>query len=310
MPRVCYVSKSFHPRRASVIADANTIIDEYAKQGYILTLRQLYYQFVARGLIENTKREYDNLGSTINDARLAGLIDWEAIEDRTRKLQTRSKWDDPADAIESIAKQYHIDLWEGQDVYVQVWVEKEALAGVIQRASEPYDVSWYCTRGYNSQSEAWRAAMNFKWHYHHGRRGKVIHLGDHDPSGIDMTRDIQERFYQFGVYGVDVIRVALNMDQVEEYNPPPFFAKVSDTRYDGYVEKYGEESWELDALEPSVLGELISNTVDGFINMNLWNERQEQEEKEREQLTRVASNWDDVLQHVNEYEWDDHGEEE
>ena len=137
MPTVCYVPKRFGKPSRDKIDQANAIITAYTAQGFKLTLRQLYYQFVARDLIKNTMKEYKNLGKIINDARLAGLVDWHAIEDRTRNLKGLNTWSHPGDIIDSAAYGYREDLWADQDYHVEVWIEKEALAGVFERANLP-----------------------------------------------------------------------------------------------------------------------------------------------------------------------------
>src|SRR5580704_4773196 len=106
MPCEEFVSRNFSAGSLALIEHANTIIDEYQAEGFTLTLRQLYYQFVSRDLIKNQQSEYKRLGSIINDARLAGLIDWAAIEDRTRTVRTTAFWDDPAEIIEIVSRQY------------------------------------------------------------------------------------------------------------------------------------------------------------------------------------------------------------
>lgn len=180
-----------------LVDHASDIIAEYNRQGYTLTLRQLYYQFVARDLIPNNDRSYKRLGEVINRARMGGRLDWLAIEDRTRNLAAPAYWTSPQDIIDSAAKGFSIDLWEGQPVHVEVWVEKEALAGVVARAADEWQVGYFSCRGYVSQSEQWRAARRFHRKLQAGKRVLVLHLGDHDPSGIDMTRDITTRLTQF-----------------------------------------------------------------------------------------------------------------
>jgi len=106
MPKIMYEPKNFRRRTLAMIQVANDIIEEYAAMGFSLTLRQLYYQFVARGLIPNSERSYKNLGVIINDGRLAGLIDWDAIEDRTRNLQGNPHWNDPASIVRSAASSF------------------------------------------------------------------------------------------------------------------------------------------------------------------------------------------------------------
>ena len=130
--KIAYKQKSFNRASLIKIHQAIEILDEYMAQGFKLTLRQLYYQFVARDLIKNTQREYVKLGRVISDARLCGLIDWDAIEDRTRFLRSIPTWDNPADILYNAADQYKEDVWLDQDVYMEVWIEKDALVGVLE----------------------------------------------------------------------------------------------------------------------------------------------------------------------------------
>lgn len=152
-----YEKKRFSASSLAIIEKANSIIQSYASAGFELTLRQLYYQFVARGYIENTEKSYKRIGNIISDARMAGLVSWRAIQDRTRNLQGLSHWDDPASIIDACTT-ITIDLWEGQDHRIEVWVEKDALIGVVEMACNPLDVSYFSCRGYTSQSEMWAAA--------------------------------------------------------------------------------------------------------------------------------------------------------
>lgn len=304
MPKICYKDKPFSADHVRVVEQANAICDEYQRDGFTLTLRQLYYQFVARGLIENTMQSYKRLGSIINDARLAGLIDWDAIEDRTRNLESLNTWESPKDIIDACARQFRYDWWKDQPNRFEIWVEKEALAGVIERTANRYRVPYFACRGYTSQSEAWRAGQRFLDYAQAGQAIKILHLGDHDPSGIDMTRDNSDRLDLFttdpeGSFdlpdGVDinVKRLALNYSQVEEHKPPPNPAKLTDSRADGYVKRFGNESWELDALDPHVIDRLISEEIDRYIDRPAWEKSQAREKAARAKIGDVADNWKD-----------------
>jgi hypothetical protein len=292
MTRICYVPRDFTPASMTLIRAAIVIIAEYRQKGYQLTLRQLYYQFVARDLIPNTQRSYKNLGSVINDARLAGLIDWESIEDRVRSSHARSAWESPADMMDTAIHGYNIDMWENQPQRVEVWVEKDALVGVIQRPCHDLHVRYLACRGYVSQSEQWRAGIRLKGYLDAGIPVTVLHLGDHDPSGIDMTRDNRDRLSMFAEQGVTVKRIALNMDQIDEYGPPPNPAKLTDSRSrgeHGYINVYGDESWELDALDPSVIDDLIRTEIDLLRDEGLWDERLSVLETERGELKKAKA---------------------
>ncbi len=271
MPLITYREQRFNAQSQKIIDHANIIIAEYAAQGFALTLRQLYYQFVARGLIPNTQLSYKRIGGIVNDARLAGLIDWHAIEDRTRNLREEPNWPDPAAIMRDTVKSYKIDKWIGQDYRPEVWIEKDALLGVIEGVCNELQLPYFSCRGNTSQSEMWIAGQRHNGVLEAGQIPLIIHLGDHDPSGIDMSRDIQDRMdlFTWGK-GHEIKRIALNMDQVLFWQPPPNPAKKTDSRYQKYMEKYGEESWELDALEPATLVDLIRETVLDHRDEGLW----------------------------------------
>ena len=293
MPKIQYKEISFRQKSLDLIELINSVIDEYSAQGYELTLRQAYYQLVARGYIENNERSYKNIGSLINDGRLAGLIDWNSITDRTRNLRNRAHWDQPQDVIYSAKYSYLLDKWEGQPNYVEVWVEKDALIDIVGQACRPLDTPHFSCRGYTSQSEMWSAAQRFIRQKNREAR-YIIHLGDHDPSGIDMTRDIQERLEMFGA-DVYVKRVALTMNQVTTYNPPPNPAKITDSRCGKYIDQYGEESWELDALEPQMLTKLITNEVTALRDDAIYQAVCRREATEKRELQTVADEYQKVI---------------
>lgn len=336
----CYVPRDFSPGSLKLIRQAEGIATDYAAQGYDLTLRQLYYQFVSRGLIPNKDAEYKRLGSVINDGRLAGLVDWRHITDRTRNLQSLSHWDDPAEIIRGAAQGYRNDLWANQEKRVEVWVEKEALAGVVARAANAMDTAYFACRGYVSASEMYSAAQRLRGYQDDGQVPVILHLGDHDPSGIDMTRDIKDRLfmlmcdpsdyrelsvaiadscgkgvapmdldvdelqeiwddYCFGkMPNLELNRVALNMDQVRRYAPPPNPAKLTDSRCEGYIRSYGNESWELDALDPATLDALIRTHIEDHLDRDLYEQSHAEQEEGRTLLVKVSDNWKEVSKGV------------
>ena len=290
MPKIQYKEIRFQQKSLDLIELVNQVVDEYSAQGYELTLRQVYYQLVARGYIPNNERSYKNVGSLINDGRLAGLIDWHSVTDRTRNLRKAGHWENPADVIASARYSYNLDKWKGQPNYVEVWVEKDALVDIVGQACDPLDTPYFSCRGYTSQSEMWSAAQRFIRQEQREKR-IIIHLGDHDPSGIDMTRDIQERLEMFGA-DVYVKRVALTMNQIQTYNPPPNPAKVTDSRASKYINQYGNESWELDALEPKVITNLINQEVTMYRDDVIYRAVCDKESREKEELEMLEHNYD------------------
>jgi hypothetical protein len=300
MPRIAYINKRFNRSSLEIIAQANTICADYRAQGFDLTLRQLYYQFVARGLIPNKDTEYKRLGSVINDARLAGRLDWTYITDRTRNVRSVGHFTSPPDVMRAAHNSYRLDKWEDQDERLEVWIEKDALVGVIQAVCERNDVAYFSCRGYTSQSEVWGAAQRMLRYIDKGQHLTVIHLGDHDPSGLDMTRDVIERLrlfigYDADVSDVEIRRVALNMDQVEQYNPPPNPAKTTDARFLNYEIEYGTESWELDALSPAVIADVIEIEILRHRDEDAWDAAVAQEERERDLIEKVAQKWSEIV---------------
>lgn len=285
--REAFIDRKFSQKSLDLIFLANNICAEYAAQGFDLTLRQLYYQFVARGLLNNKDTEYKRLGSVINDARLTGDLDWDYIVDRTRFLRAIRTWETPGEAVTEAAERYAIDVWDTQPYRPEVWIEKDALIGVISGVCNKWRVPFFSCRGYVSLSEMYEAAQRHgRWPY----RQKVVifHLGDHDPSGIDMTRDIQDRLDLLGA-GADVRRIGLTMDQVRALNPPPNPAKLTDARAQDYIARYGPESWELDALDPATMSQLIEQSVLGILDQDAFDERAEVEQQQRRRMREMAS---------------------
>jgi hypothetical protein len=318
MPTICYQDKNFRLDTIAMINKCNKIITEYQAQGYDLTLRQVYYQLVAHDLFpddrkwrlteknkwvrdpngtKNAEPNYDWLGAMINDARLAGLVDWDVIVDRTRELRELPEWEAPGDIVSACAKQFQIDLWRGQEKRVEVWIEKDALIGVIERACNSLDVPYFSCRGYTSQSEMWGAAQRIIRRYEDEDEQEtvILHLGDHDPSGIDMSRDIGDRLSLFcthhDVPEPEVKRIALNMYQVRRYNPPENPTKLSDSRAKDYIRRYGYDCWELDALTPQVINALVTRHVKQHLDLDLYNERFEEMKKHRQSLKLAADKW-------------------
>ncbi|ASA22341.1 hypothetical protein [Paenibacillus donghaensis] len=287
--KICYREIKFRAESLRLIQEVNAIIIEYQQMGYSLTLRQVYYQLVSRDIIPNNERSYKNLGSLISDGRMSGLIDWDAIEDRTRNLRKNSHWNSPGSIIHSAAHSFAYDKWGDQDNYVEVWVEKDALVGIVGQVCEEMDIPYFSCRGYVSQSEMWAAAQRLE-DFAGQKNIHIIHLGDHDPSGRDMSRDICDRLELFGVM-VEFERIALNYNQIEEYSPPPNPTKLTDSRATGYIKDFGHECWELDALRPDVIDGLIRDAVTDLCDLDLLQAARDREESAKDTLRAVARDW-------------------
>lgn len=290
MPRTCYRQKSFRPKSEAMITQANLIVQEYQAAGLRLTLRQLYYQYVSRALLPNTERSYKNLASLISDARLAGRIDWSAIEDRGREPIIPPEWDDIPSLVESALRAFRLPRWEGQERYVELWVEKQALAGVLAPLAREFHATLMINKGYSSQSAMYESAQRFLERGEDaGRKPVLLYLGDHDPSGEDMVRDIEDRLVLFGVDDIVVEKVALTMKQIRQFNPPPNPAKVTDPRAANYIATHGESSWEVDALDPKTLAKLIRAAFRKHVDEERMEEVVEREASHKEQLRELVA---------------------
>ena len=207
------------------------------------------------------------------------------------ELLEESIAENPGDIIESAIYSFHVDKWKEQEFQIEVWIEKEALAGVISKICRELDIPYFSCKGYTSQSEMWKAAQRLIEHQYKGKTPIILHLGDHDPSGVDMTRDIKDRLELFTYGTIEVKRIALNFDQIEAYKPPPNPAKITDTRAKAYIYEFGNDSWELDALEPSVLVKLIKDHTEHLRDDALWLEAVRKENTYKIELREMADNW-------------------
>ncbi len=257
-----------------LIEQCNEIIAEYDAQNLRLTLRQLYYQLVTKNIIPNLEKSYKALSGLVSDGRLCGVIDWNAIEDRVRVPVTQTEFKDLNELVAAACYSFRLPRWADQDNYVELWVEKDALAGVLRPLARKYHVTMMVNRGYSSQSAMYESANRFKEKQERDNGEKkwatLLYLGDLDPSGEDMVRDIGTRFEMFGVNNFEIKKIALTPAQVKQYNPPPNPAKMTDPRAVDYVAKHGKSSWEVDALPPNILTAIISNEIEALLDFEKY----------------------------------------
>ena len=261
------------------LADAYQIASEYSGN---LTVRQLYYQLVARGHIANSQESYKRLVSLLGEARLAGDFPFEWLLDRTREARPgrfKGNQIDVDGALDSAADDLRRapeswlwrDRWYGQPTHVLVWVEKEALAGVFEGPCDALGVAWFVLRGYSSLSALSEWVDHASAAYQEGEgieEAVILYFGDHDPDGWEIPRSAERNIEAIAaVRGIDLPpvtfkRIALLGEQIRRFNPPPFPAKETSSRFASYVREHGlRDAWELDALRPDVLDGLIREAV-------------------------------------------------
>ncbi len=270
------------------IAAVNNVISQYSIP---LTLRQIYYRLVAKGLIPNRRSAYNGLSAQLVKAREAGEVDENRINDRTRSIEDRA-FDSPEDflnaAIWTTKNRFFRRFWKTQETYCEAWVEKDALSQVIAGAVKDLNTIVAPSRGYSSYTYVKDAVYRFQKNRGHAERVVILHLTDHDPSGLDMTRDLQDRFNAYSrgfLFSVELKRVALTIDQVRQYDLIPNPTKITDSRAGVYMAQYGDECWELDAIEPDELVRLVHEAVEGQVtDWDDWDKLKDQEVQEREEI--------------------------
>lgn len=265
-------------------------------QDYLpLTLRQIHYQLVAANApgYANTQNKYKQLSAWLYAARVDGLIPWEAMTDRARPFSDLSGFSDSSaylrTYLDHIRDHYTRDLMQNQAERLEIWTEKDALAAVLTRFAEPYRVSVQPCRGFGSGSQFDDVVR---------RNGKkplrILYFGDYDPSGMWMSeRDIALRLEDKHGLCVELDRIGLNRGQVRNLTTDPQRPKPTDTRSRWYIQNYGTDCWELDALPPAELGELVREAIESRINMALFEQEQEREIQDKSRVAELVAEWED-----------------
>jgi hypothetical protein len=274
-----------------IVEAVNTILGKY---NYPLTLRQVYYRLVAGQVIVNTKNAYKRLSEILVNAREKNDVDDTRMEDRARQVIEANKgYSSPAEFIKlmtayfrSLGSTYRADLWSDQDNYVELWVEKDALSRAFEEFARPNRITLCPSRGYSSYTYIKREAVDDRFASVDPRKQIVIlHFSDHDPSGLNMTDDLQARFKRYARgRSIEVRRVALTIKQVKDYKLIPNPTKVADPRSRSYVAKFGNRCWELDALDPDLLRATIRGAIIGCIDMDKWENIKAREKRDRRKL--------------------------
>lgn len=280
-------------RKEVVVENIRKIVTSFRQQGYILTLRQLHYQLVTKNQIINHDTAYKKLGRILDDCRYGGVIDWDSIEDRGRVPYLPYWVHGVEDALKDTIEQYRLNLQEDQNNHVELWTEKDALSGILKRSTQKYHVRLVVNKGYTSSSAIYRAYKRFIDHLYDGRKVTILYFGDHDPSGLDMVRDIRQRLEFMFMNGshrmyVDesqfqVIPIGLNMKQIREHRLPPNPTKMTDSRSKAYIKEFGKTCWEVDALNPETLTQIVTKNIEEQIDMEKFNamiERQKSDVKD------------------------------
>lgn len=344
-------SKIWKADKAEICDLILNVVFDYEKQGFKLTLRQLYYQLVSLDAIPNHIVVYKKLGKIVDDLKYSGMLDWDSMEDRGRKPWLPYYNVDVVDALNDAKKQFRLNRQFDQNTIVEVWTEKDAISGILKRVTSKYHVNLVVNKGYSSSTAMYQSYRRFLKYILDGKKVVVLYFGDHDPSGLDMVRDIKERIMffltrgdelkiydgkmkewwdngRYTVYDVDrynekyegvanlakqedknlevkfdigsremyileeglfmVEQIGLTMDQIKEFNPPPNFAKMTDPRASDYVKVFGEISWEVDAIKPQNMMNIVEVAIRNVIDIDQYDKVMDKEKKDREYLGKIV----------------------
>lgn len=341
--------------KATLVKSILTIVNDYQSRGYRMSLRQLYYQLVQSNAIPNHDKSYSKLSGLLDDCRYGGLVDWDAIEDRGRIPKLPYAVRDMEHAVQDTIDQYRLDRQIGQPRHIELWTEKDAISNILYRVTHNYHVRLVINKGYTSSSAAYQAYVRFVERLQLGQPITILYFGDHDPSGLDMVRDIASRMMTFFTKGerlkehdcafdkkmrewwkdeghtmydiVDrdelserhmkslvgddpssaaieafgaaqirwyieehklfqVVPIGLTMHQVKQYKLPPNPAKITDPRAADYVRQFGQLSWEVDALRPDVLEQLVRVHIENLMDKPAYQKVLKDEKKQIATLTK------------------------
>lgn len=282
-----------------ILAMCRKITEEYLQMGIKITLRQLYYDLVSENIIPNHDTVYKKISKLLTDARYLGLIDWDAIEDRNRPSVMHIDWDNPHDALTTLIAQYRLPRWEDQKYYLEVFTEKDALSSIIEPICDKYHIRFNVNKGYSSASIMYKLSKRIAKKIDEGKEVILLYVGDFDPSGLDMVRDIDDRITEFlengetyyNSYKFSIHHVALTLEQINERNPPPNPAKIKDPRAKWYIAKYGKKSYEVEALKPQYLINKIEEAIHQYIENDKYIKYLDKEKKQKEDMKNFADKY-------------------
>jgi hypothetical protein len=290
------------PPYEELVALVNKILDD--AKGEKLTLRQIYYKLVVLKAFENTVNNYKTLSSRLVLAREKGDVDDRRIEDRARQVRggdwsfrlPEDYYEDHETAFRDCWKDYSRPFWLDQPHYVEVFIEKDSLSSPVSSAANEYNVVTCVNRGYASYSYINEAVKRINRAIFidsdNPRTPHILYLGDHDPSGNDMVRDLEARLRKYGLECPEdfqiVEKIGVTQSQIQELNLPTIpISKIkqkSDKRSKKFMDEFGKETVELDVFDNEQLKSLVKTAIEAYIDPEIWNKHQDASEIERDTL--------------------------
>ena len=281
-------SRTKRTRRTN--AEMESLLDavksELASTSERMTIRHLFYRLANNAkAIAKTEAAYSNLCRHLSVWRKAGEIPYSAFVDSTRWYYGTTGFSSVEEALHDCAASYRKNLWRTEGRHVEVWCEKETIASLLSAAAARYGVQVFVCRGFASLSSLWDAAESFKGYREAGHDVHLLYFGDRDPSGVLVDQTLERTFRDTFNVKIDLRRVAVTPEQIEQYNLPTRPTKTGTTHARGFV----GESVEIDAMEPAELHRLVDDALSGFIDARALEAAKVAEESERSIIMRLAN---------------------
>jgi hypothetical protein len=261
---------------------------EAAEKTQPITGRGVGYKLFAAGLIPSMDNsEMQRVYRLLREAREDGTIPWDWIVDETRRLERVSTWSNPAEYARCVAQSYRRDFWDQQPVRVEMWSEKGTVRGVLQPVLDEYGVGFRVMHGFGSATTVYDVAQDDD-----GRPLKPLYVGDYDCSGMYMSEeDLPKRLEKYDGHHVKLRRIALTLRQTRGLLSFPASEKKKDPRYAWFVRNFGNRCWELDALDPNVLRNIVEKEIKKLIEPVAWERCVKVNQAEQESLRTVLDGW-------------------
>jgi hypothetical protein len=259
-----------------------------AEAAYPITGRGIGYKLFTAGLIPSMETgQMQRVYRLLKEARERGMIPWEWIVDETRELERSPSWDDPAAFVRTVSRAYRRDHWNHQPVRVEVWSEKGTIRGVLAPVLNQYGVGFRVMHGFGSATTGYDVSQDDD-----GRDLIVLYVGDYDPSGMCMSEhDLPKRFEKYDGDHIELKRIALRREHLDSLPSFPATDKKKDKRYTWFVRNFGDQCWELDALDPNDLRDLVDEAIKSEIEPVAWHRCTVLEEAETESMRTVLDSW-------------------
>ena len=299
-PRQARIKQNPVKRQEKTLLNVRQVlfILEELKEYKPLTVRQIFYQLVSKGWWENKENKYTSLSALLKWTRMEGIIPWEDIEDRSRNFQDNSGFYSSEDFIKQEKRLfltgYRRNRVQTQKVFIELWIEKDALIPIITDVCAQYSVSSVACKG--NPSISYLKSFCDRCEFHPGKKIIVLYCGDFDPTGIQIPKSIEESLLKMNIHNITVKRIALNMEDTIIYNLVPNYQGINkkDTNTPQFIKQYGTDVFELDGLRPDILTGKIRSAIEAEIDLEEYEMEKVVEEEDLGEIaelkTRILNN--------------------